>query len=1470
MMFHRRQGLVLILVIAILGLLALLAIQISKTSHLSQQVTLEGVHLTQSRLAARSGLEKALSAARQWAWRPWITPPFEQNLRSCGDDRNRNGMADLPEEDPAGVDDFRTTRELRDDLTPSLALAENPAAPEPRSLILNVGGTWRGVSWLDQRHQPSQASAVRVNAGHLDLNSGVLSGHGEEGSRHQTINGQAYSSSDLGHPFNRPLVNFLNAWGNYFKYESMVRPSRSYDWTRDVDDPANLASYPDHKYPVDRFDEFNPSGNHPEVVSETPLGDLLIAARPENGWDSLQEPLDILKTYIESWVDRDGASGRDGSWTYRDGTSIPLVTPKDILSIQVQFINLATLGSGGQHLVLPVRRLPPAAGPHDPNDQIADHVSDFAFHDKRDRFNVEFYKVDHRPVNVNTAPRSALAAVIHGIRDVQIYRYAPSEKQPDDIMKLTDPLAYQSENGYPVWSSYGFTHQVLAGKPLLSMTESLRLADDLILARQSMPLDSFKRTGETIRDWRQGYDAKDFGVRSPMTRSIVNHLKYFYDDFQGGRRVQLLAYLLNPDMQLPELTIDESHPGAVDHRLLALGSYGATSFHAAGYGGRPLNVRFFFSKLLPHEFAGPLTLNDHDIEITSEGFTLDSMGNVLASSVLSTRAQPFTTIRISAQSEFEAVARDPGTGLSTLGLDWISYPEAPGVSPSPWEGRLALKPRLRECPWGDGSATLRVPLSAYEPQPTTTEPAGLWPKGPRTLEGPSPNPARGKMTNSLNPGPGEAIPSLLPGSTTEIDTVSDLMPGGGIRVSPWNNSSLYPFGNASLTEFPTRQEALLVLRNVKTSDSDEDQLPDPNHDPGSVSRVLPNFHEGAVSFYFKPTITPASCYSTPRLQCLFYTHFVIRDEETFQRGLSLGLPAAESERRSTFIAQLRLMWGPYENLEHPANQIPEPWPFVPGFAGFGGQIGSGAFLFDSMRGFQAPDGSWGHVLGFYDNAFGFNTTWTAGSDGHEFLYGGPNPYCAERIYAEFMITKYGMPSDNYYHPHPGWPVWDSEDDLPPLAQSTLYDNGLSTPLHLFDTSAGSKPEMSCYHTVRKVFLLSHPFRPTGPDIGTAPRDTEGFHQPLVAPGRWNHILFAWRDLYSLLDNQPLGHRGGCLAAWVNGSWDTTVNGYKTSALFFTQDFSEGFEGKGTYGSFDTMPWSAPNEHPVYEQPPYNPNSVSCKSYLLPEFSTGTLNGSDGPFLPVPYFFEWTGPTNSNHSDILNTRFSSYSMSRSGLSPGSSNKRELHNAVPSRFYFGSEPHVFSSLHSGSPLEDVPFHTGSHAWGSMMDIQIFPRAHPDILAADGSFQPTLNGFSDFSPYSNDNTLKLWPLLDQNPLSIKSLTVSVYLPRFHEFWDDQNTSTAGPDPDDVQQLTARLEHATGTLATLTWSQEVGTTDISSWNGSGTDVLVKKPSDLSLDFTFSGPEVTMSTPLIEDIVILGHHQNTKLTEFRWMDTSR
>ncbi|MGE4157885.1 MAG: hypothetical protein AB7F75_02180 [Planctomycetota bacterium] len=1458
------RGFILIIVIGLLGVLSYLALMLAQHASTSQRLGMQGLHQSKARLAARSAIDKAVVAVRMAGWNPASFQQFERKLECAGDDRNRDGL-DSGGEDLAS-DGFSTITSLEDDLTPSMALAEDPLATAPRSLVLSIGGKDSGVSWMDDRQHPSVLSKVGLGMGCLDLNGGVESGEGREGQRYQDDFGLAYSASDPSHPFNEPTRLLLNAWGNYYKYRAMVRPNRTYDYSVQPDNPVNMmsssGSAPNaYGNPAGRFDRFDPSQDLHLPSTEPGLGDRLMAARPTGGYRTLDLPTKILEELVAQWSDSSGLVCP--SWRQADGSVIGNVPPQLLDEMRGEFSRIAQLQPARREevMVIPGTDIPPL----DPNDLAGDEFNNSYFEgpEGRSYLNMRFYTLRSAINDVNVAPLSVLAALCQSVRGVKYREYWPNTRDGVSDFCRENILRAPKENSHAISGSHP-----VAGDPLFSMTDCLKLVRDLDARRRLNPFANLKDLGDFLRRWSGSYDGR--GQVYDNRTLASSWFPEFIDPYMGNARGYVLAYLLNPHVNSNHLVWDEAQVPSWNQGILSLGIS-----HSPKYGYRDFSYKCLYDRFMPHQRGGSLTIGSEHHRIESLGYSLGSGGVVLGRVHIKAGVQSFRLLDIHVQKDFVKATSHPVTQSSSLGPYWVTYPELPGVTPADWDGQLALKPLpLSASPLYGDAKTMVLSLSGYEYGPTTPDPPSGWPVGPRNLVGPSQDPARGLFRNSLQPAPGDEIRSLVAGSYSEIEMASDLLPGGGIRVSPYNNT--LSIGNSgSGGNFTNRREALLVLRNV---------LCDPPQDgPGDLidltvlPKALPSFHEGAVSFYFKPRFT-CSKESTglgSGNRTLLAIPFVVFDQETELTCLGQGLPSPlvqpEPYMRSWYTAMMRLCWGANENKESGRlDEVPAQWPWMMQYdnRNFYGQQGSGPHLFPNMTGLMDSSGLLGYVIqeimpdnlaGMFDTA----NNWVPSGDGRPWHWSAPNPYAEERLQLEFIIAKYAdvpydtvTPAlhslenlnptfhDSSFNPNPGF--W-YEDEMSLTATSGSYFQPEDKPLYLFDNSDLSQGVLG-YHTVRKTFILSHPYNiQSGSLRGTGPRDSSGNHQALLSPGRWNHLFVTWRNLYDLLVcGDP--HQGGCLAVYINGTFKkVSPMGFSMAGLFAMQDFSELYGEDLNAGP--PSPW-APQQHDPYESS-YSASKNPFQYYGLPQRVGASEEKLTAMHQQVPPLHYLTPDGNYLHN---------YDYCRYSVGPFSARNENLFLRFPPRIYFGFAPYTQRSYESPGVLnEDAPYAAGSMCWGAFMDIQIFEKPSWQICDVNGGFLSDLPQWHDFSPYANDTTSIPAVLYPMNLLSNKEraqtwslagVSWNAHLPEFHEFWDDQNNNP-GPDIGDAQRLLCDINLGTSTLGMLRVSQVPGAgQSVPLWVGPQS-LMVAGPTDLRLEIVFLGPKVTMSTPIIENFEV-------------------
>lgn len=1480
-----ERGFILVIVVALLGVLAFIAVDFAFLSQQSRHLSQKSLGLSKATLSARSGLEKGLEAA-VWQARNPGPKPFQAVMDSAGEDVNRNGIVDAGED--IDGDGRVSSLPLEEDRTPSLAL---PDATGVRSLVVTAKGLQRGVTWRNSSTNPDQYCLIRHAVPSLDLNAGVVAGEGPVGQAYTMANGGGfgggsnYSASDILHVFNQPIRRLLNAWGNYHKYLAMVRPGKTYNFDRStdmgrIDSPQNLM--PDlagaHN-PAASFDDFNPSGNHGTVLSELPLGDLLLASRPVGGYTSVESALPIVEGYVKSWIDKAGRGcvNSASQWLYADGSPIPLVNDIRIRAIVDEFRALAvTRPELEPRWIFTMGMIVNSGLNNFPS--IGGGVGYFEALTPRSHLKHRNYLVSAMRVDVNRAPASVLAALVHSA-SAKLGAYNRLHGTMVAGAALTDPIPFQSENNHPCAILYGPANNLIKDKPLFSMTESIRLSQDLILQRNQ---DQFGHSmcglRNFLRGWHKGFDAKFTDVFAPdhqfntvvwgLPDTQFDEVSNYYDYFHGHRRVQILAELLNPHVNDSRVIWDEALPLAVENRKNRLTT-----------ANNPFKGLFFTMDEMEqssHEVGAYASFQSTTLVFSSLGWTSPGVEERL----ITTRVRLFDKLSVGTQKEFVEACRDPVTLTSNL-VDWVTYPELPGVAPSVITGHLAIKPLCPPCPFGE-DLQLRVKLNAYDPDPDPTQPkdafgahVDAWPIGNRTIAGGANVKARGIFRNSLQPPPAGPITSLYP--VGNIETATDLLPGGGIRMSPWSNSRLR--GSFNGTNWPNRREALLVLRNSLMTPADDVALPSQSHDPGNPPFVLPSFHEGAISFYLKPRFHCDAPGSKGAAACLFYMPFNAIDMETQDRCLADGLLPAEAFTRSQFTGSLRLSWwshphwvtGPRFNL---TPDVTWKWPAVSPFAGFPGQFDPGPYYFANMEGRNDPAGS---GLGYvFDNlAPVFGVAPVPGGDGIEGHWRVPNPSSNEVLVLEWEIHKYADHDDftsvdsTLPVPHvgvsAGWGLWDSADDFTPVARGCSYQVPLSRPLWLYDTSDPIKPE---YHSVRKCFYMERPVKwVAGPENGTQPRDRRGDMQALLETGRWNHVFIAWRDLWGVLGNSP-PTQGGCLAVYLNGSYrKVSPMGHESSAIFFNMDSSQAYRGS-TDPTINHSWWLAPEQHAYYQQGNYQgPLSTwgatvsgFGKIYCIPMPAGHTILPLSPPM--------WQHLTTVPLSPALPTELMSMGMGYSNVFYShldSPRKRNLVREFPPQFYFGFEPHtVYREAAGALTVNRHNYGASNIVWGSYMDIQIFAKATQaglhSPLQSDGGFIPELNGFSDtMLVYPRTTYVEIYPLLVGSASDVllrKSKLVGVswsaHIPEYHQFWDDQNAAVVGPDADDVQELSARVICRGVQLGSVDPSflvSQLPSSPIRHHSLLATPMEVGLVDDIVMKVDLKGPRVTMSTPIIENI---------------------
>ncbi|MGE4158539.1 MAG: type II secretion system protein [Planctomycetota bacterium] len=1456
----QRRGFVLLIVVAILGVLSFMALELAQKSRDYRGLSLNNLNKVKATQSARSAIERAITI--QIHVGPTLqSVPFEQRLEPVHEDRNRNGILD-PGEDLDGDSALTTYCRIEDEATPSFALAEDPTQPLPVARSYPVGGQSVGATWMDNPSLPSILASVRVHSYAIDINSGVESGWGDEGNRMAIELGHPYSATSCDHPFNNPLVRFLNAWGNYHKYRHMVRTDKTYDWTLEVDNDFNLPLTP--AVPGPQFDAFHHSERCP---GETPLGQAIVLARPAKGYNDLGICVDMVRDYVMGWRDLNGAP-------------LPGITLAVANKVVDEFRALAALNPPRQEVTLMLK------GPVDPTEVAyttplrsgSPYLKDGSLAQQRDRYNVRVYHPKMCLLNINRMPPSMMAAFIHGMGDVWIWELGgPNIEVINPAWSFTHSLVLKPffdnllcENNHLV-NSWNW-------EPLLSLTESLHYGSQIAAGR---PYSSWGALWKKVTSIQKGYDAKNHaaltaGVIVGTKRSNITDIAGFTDVFRGGERQGLLACLMNPHLNLNSLVIDEALPNPLPNRINGLGISPVDSpTLAMTYGNRDFGTRRMFDKKDPHKVSGWACLDSTFLNVEALGRSLTTAGDELARSHIHTIIELFQVIDIHSQKDWDAVCRHPLSQVSTLAPEnslsfWISYPEIPGVPLADWDGHLALKPSLdlsTSDPWGS-SLRARVGLSPYTDfdNTPTYEVNGMdvWPTGPRVIPL-AKHPHKIDFRNSLNPPPTGSRGSLLATSFADIDSTSDLMPGGGIRMSSFGNTASMDHIDMPGHADNTRKQAILTLRNALVQGSDDDKFPDPNWIPTSGGHVLPSPQEGLVSFYYKPNFIPE--WKGSGSKTLFFAPFYLLDKESINVCPTLGPPYnTEGYMRSLYTGYLRLVWS---SLPVNAPRVFRARADMPNWGSGGGSaslppVGDYPFVHPfgtctptavlPVHYFSGLSGLSGTLNGNLITGGTFTTgllsgtplftasSWSApkADAGH---WGNINPYPNEIVLVEYVVTKYAtldltVPSPT--HPrNPSWDSWDPEDDFSPLARNLqyMYIGSPGPTYNLFDYSDPAHCE---HHTVRKVMVLNHPVNING--IG--PVDADGNHQPMVMPGRWNHFVVAWRNMDNLLNNSQVSHRGGCVAVYLNGYNYKAVTVapqpvMTMAGLFVQSDVSLGYFSDPGNPPFYS-PWAPGAQHSIYDKPPYVDNK---KTSLVPWPKGPSAAVDNSTYLHIPSF------------GSLGSTIRSYDLTfalgqRDYLFP------ELNRSIPPRFYFGCQPLDLLRPDSSNAQHHPVFTVSGIAWGSFMDIQIYSSPAPSILQGDGGFTNSLATsaiLSALAPYQTNKSLNIFPLNinRQWPSRLVQLRMTAHNPIFHQYWDE-NSNNLGPQSSDSNALKTGI-YAMGSpvpIFSLVQSQDPAEPVVTVWTPAQRPQL-QSFTDLKCELVYKagGSYTITATPIIESL---------------------
>ncbi|MGE4159449.1 MAG: hypothetical protein AB7F75_10190, partial [Planctomycetota bacterium] len=584
-----------------------------------------------------------------------------------------------------------------------------------------------------------------------------------------------------------------------------------------------------------------------------------------------------------------------------------------------------------------------------------------------------------------------------------------------------------------------------------------------------------------------------------------------------------------------------------------------------------------------------------------------------------------------------------------------------------------------------------------------------------------------------------------------------------------------------------------------------------------------------------------------------------------------------------FAGQIRLSWTPIPSAAYTFNNNPAPFPYVRSFESMNPIVTPSPHYFPFMKGLPmgASGLQYGHQLSDSSRDSGLPGTGTAlftlfpwntsVASSSNCQLGAWNTAPMESLVLEFSISKYASidETNGQYSTYsatmgfPGyhWKTWDADDAMSLLGTQCAYLQDSSKPLNLFDTSGDGAPGVYYgeFHTVRKAFQINHPI-----DVSTtASRGrsllSHGFHhQPMVAPGRWNHFFIAWKNLWDLMDNSTPSHMGGCLAVYINGFFnkqiqnvhpsDGLLSTFNMAGLFVQSDYSEAYRGNGTPNYWSI--WQPLFAHPQYGNTTTY-NAFRQKACHIPFPTTASVVAmTEGSYIPM---FGEFGTPNIKISDIGYER-PPVTMDKIGyLSP------YLHKSTPPRLYFGCQPLApFNQRDREHFLQPfgIPF-------GTFMDIQVFDGPAATLSDGAAGFNDKLiPGMENYSIFPNEAQFVCYPmniLGEFERQKVAAIRWSCHMPEFHKFWDDQSSLLKGPDREDSQQLVLRVTLNGSEVAVMGKSQDplystyADPDMVEQWLAT-TPKLIESKSDLKLTLKFSNSESnatlnTTSTPIIEDI---------------------
>lgn len=1174
-----RSGFVLVLIIFLLAALSAMGLQLSFSAHQSATLADNALDRTRAQIVARSGFHKAIAGCYASSLKLRSDLPLGEDWHYHGEDLDANGEVSWAEDQLGNgdsvpdIDSCPLDRALR----PSLAVPNLTGLTADKTV---VEGREVGYSWKDPLGNLASLNIQTVNS-LVDLNGGIeRTEDSEVFDLHYGIDVTGSSAASVDYAFNQPTVSMINSLGDYLKYRfQMTEPEETFDFSRPIDDPVNLESGAFKRW----------------IVKPTPrLGTRVVMHRPEQGYQHVNDVKDI----VIAWAEDEGV---DPDWVWRRCRSLMTTQAKRDLHTRIW-----------RQYGLPYHRL-------STEDHYLGHLVPLGFRDQdqaRLYLRTRSYRHPRMPVDINSAPEPVLAALFHSARSVWLRReIMPGEGSLEQchVQLVAYPKrSHLLENGLTAGMELtgssginGLTSFNGGGggglgahysRALLSMTESIQMARELIRDRTDLPLDSYRRLHDWLIKRTCGYDHRQISsmhvqYQGGLDLAHPQHALWFprfHDAFDLNQRFRILADILNPNGDLRHFCRDEALPLTTqkkEFRYVGVASdlQNGTDFitNAMSRGRVGTLGKDHFDKSYPHISGAEATFAPTGrFQVESLGRVVRPGGQLAARMTISLVVNLWDRQVLTSQKDFvEALRSGNVTGFEHEALenDWITYPEiiadqtgspAFGSEPAQWDGQLALRPVTPNLRMGMSFPLgMHITLNAHQEAVPANLAVQKSPQGPVIQKLSSKMvPSMTTLSDPYETGLWPMYRSLLTpsydSSGSELDDVSQLTPGGGYQAG--SVASL--MDNHMTSYLPQRTENVRVTGMV---------LPDRSPSTGTV---LGEVHDGAVSFWFKPHSMPMATVpqygdedSKNRLwsrtpYCLFdYTFFV--QDNALKSMVESELQAMGYSSVETFAGvirgNLRLMHGTmWNSITNDGRNVRDRLRFsalnqrrhkvtntrfvnrwyqkdvsnnlvVPSYVLSPNSSSGNVALFPHTWGAQAADGTIGHL----NNGLEVND-WLLAREDYV-------PYVSDKLWLEFRVT---MVTDAEVVVDAGSGMSYKRlilDDKQIGYQDNggyldLYENFLQS-VTASDVSMFSGESYTAKstdsHTVVKSIRLDYPIvlNPTSEHYGRGPTDDEGLPMPMLNAGRWHHLMIAWKDMRKMLNLDDPSTRGGQIALYHNGA-----------------------------------------------------------------------------------------------------------------------------------------------------------------------------------------------------------------------------------------------------------------------------------------------------------------------------------------------